>query len=284
MAEHPLREHAAARVRDSIEARVFACGPVEETALQGVLPVLEGMLAGVSPDVVEELARAGFSVIVVAKGLNITDAPPYLHRRGTSIDTCKGVCSIYMQPPTIAVAEKYLTPTLVHEVAHLVMDLGLGRRDVHCCPARIEIEDAFRRAMWERMYKLQPLAYILKNGQEYFACSSEAWFNVGHQRFNSGVTTRLAIKVHDPRGAAVLARIWGDGAWRPEGSQRELGLLSELVARVALPVLERGVDAALSGIKVALCVGVTLAIAHSSSARVRRLRRKAGWEIFMMEV
>lgn len=65
MAEHPLREHAAARVRDRIQVRVFSCGPVEDAELQSVLPVLEvgnnlpvleGMLAGVSPAIVEELA------------------------------------------------------------------------------------------------------------------------------------------------------------------------------------------------------------------------------------
>ena len=128
-----------------------------------------------------------------------------------------------------------------------------------------------------------PLAYILKNSKEYFAYSSQAWFNVGGDRQNSSVTTRSAIKVHDPRAAAVLARIWGDGAWRPEGSQREHGLLPELVARVALPVLGRGVDAALSGIRLALLAGFALAIAHSSSARVRRLRSKVGLAIWMME-
>ena len=100
---------------------------------------------------------------------------------------------------------------------------------------------------------------------------------------NSGVTTRSAIKVHDPRAAAVLARIWGDGAWRPEGAQREHGQLPELMARRALPALESGAKAALTGIIIAMLAGVTLTIAHSSSARVRRLRRKVGMELFLMK-
>lgn len=222
-------------------------------------------------------------MIIVAKDRKITDAPPFQCLRGTSTDTCIGTCSSYMEPPTIAVLEQHLPSTLVHEAAHMVMNLGLGRRDVHGCPTRIAIDDAHRRAVWEHRYELQPLAYILKNCEEFFACATQGWFSVGQHHHNSGVTTRSAIKVHDPRAAALLARIWGNGAWRPEGAQREHGLLPELVARRALPALENGVCAALMGVKIALCVGVTLAVAHSSSARVRRLRSKVGLAIWMME-
>ena len=283
MAEHPLREHAAARVRERVQVRVFACGPVEDAALQSVLPVLKGMLADVSPAVVEQLGRTGFSAVVIASGLKVTDAPPFQYLRGTSIDTNIGICSSDMEPPTIAMLEQHLPSMLVHEAAHMVMNLGLGRRDIRGCPTRIAIDDAHRRALWERRYEIEPLAYILENPKEFFACTSQAWFNVGQHHQNSGVTTRSAIKVHDPRAAAVLARIWGDGAWRPEGAQREHGQLPELVARRALPALENGVCAVMVHIKIALCVGVALAIAHSSSARVRRMRRQVAFKVFMME-
>ena len=157
------------------------------------------------------------------------------------------------------------------------MDLGLGRRDVLGCPTRIAIDGAHRRAAWERRYKLEALACILKNSQEYFACSSQAWAQLGNARVgwhgqNSGVTTRSAIKEHDPRAAAVLARIWGDGAWRPKRAQREHGLLPKLVARKALPALDNGIGVALSRIITAMFVGVVLM--HSSSPPVRRLQYK----------
>lgn len=216
MAEHPLLQRTTTRVREHIWARVLSCGPVNDGAIRSIIPVLEGMLADVSPGIVGTLARAGFSVVVIASGMRVTDAPPWRNLQGTSFDTCNGVCSIFSRPPMIAVLEQDLPSNLVHEVAHLVMDLGLGRRDHYGCPTRFAIADAYRRALWEQKYTLEPLVYTLTNDQEYFACTSEAWFDVGWHEYTPHATTRAAIKAHDPRAAAVLEEIWGDAAWRPE--------------------------------------------------------------------
>ena len=223
MTEHPLLERAKARVREHIQARVLSCGPVDDGAIESVIPVLEGMLADVSPGIVGTLARAGFSVVIIASELKITDAQPWLSWRGTSVDAWGGVCSIWkrcisMKPPMLAVLQNCLPGALVHEVAHLVMDLGLGRRDMSGCPTRFAIANAYRRALWEQKYTLEPLTYTLTNDQEYFACTSQAWFNVGWHKYTPHATTRAAIKAHDPRAAAVLEEIWGDDAWRPEGA------------------------------------------------------------------
>jgi hypothetical protein len=40
---------------------------------------------------------------------------------------------------------------------------------------------------------------------------------------NNGVTTRDANQRRDPRGAALLAEVYGDGAWRPPGAGGRAG-------------------------------------------------------------
>jgi hypothetical protein len=150
------------------------------------------------------------------------------------------------------------------------------------CTTRISIDDAHRRAVSERKYKLEPLAYILKNSQEYFVCASLVQRQPPppqHGRHDP-VGRR---KVHDPRAAAVLARIWGDGAWRPKRAQLELGLLPELVARVALPVFCVSVASIGMSTGITLFAALALDIAQSSSARFRRTRRRVEWAIYMAE-
>ncbi|KDD74869.1 hypothetical protein H632_c1021p0, partial [Helicosporidium sp. ATCC 50920] len=97
---------------------------------------------------------------------------------------------------------------LVHEWAHAVMELGLAGH-----PWKTEIADAWAEAKQRGMY--QPDSYIISNDAEYWAEASQAWFDATvRQDATSGIISRDIVKRHDPRLAAVLAKVYGDGPWR----------------------------------------------------------------------
>ena len=113
----------------------------------------------------------------------------------------------------IANAETFLDwtaqqPSMVlHELAHAYHDTHLGGYGSQ--PIATVYQHAVNRKAYESVLhwdgKTVP-AYALNNPQEYFAELSEAWF--GANDFYPFV--RAEVLVHDPEGAEMLRKTWGE--------------------------------------------------------------------------
>jgi alpha-glucosidase len=61
-------------------------------------------------------------------------------------------------------------------------------------------------------------SYSATNEQEYWAEGAQAWFDCAAQRkdpkVHSGIWNRDQLRSYDPRLAALLQGVFGDGAWR----------------------------------------------------------------------
>jgi hypothetical protein len=99
----------------------------------------------------------------------------------------------------------------IHEFSHTVAS-ALRRAD----PAWYQkLRDTYAQAMKENLFAN---SYSATNEQEYWAEGAQAWFNcAAHQKdptVHSGIWNRDQLKAYDPRLAALLADVYGDGAWR----------------------------------------------------------------------
>lgn len=183
------------------------------------------MLADVDNAVVTRLVEQGGEVAIIGCRQLTSDIPAHSHLKGlqcgngggTYDESTRGVGG-HMACPVTSVGEENVLMAgddrypsesiLVHEFAHAVMDLGLTDT-----PLREAIVEAYRAARESGAYNNS--SYIMANESEYWAEASQAWFNATVRTdVTSGLTTREALKARDPRLAAVMARVWGDGAWR----------------------------------------------------------------------
>jgi hypothetical protein len=96
---------------------------------------------------------------------------------------------------------------VLHELAHGYHHRFLGGYE------NPEIAAVYRRAVEGKSYESvlhwdnkMARAYVLNNPQEYFAELTEAWF--GTNDFYPFV--RAEVTKHDPEGAKLLRKLWGD--------------------------------------------------------------------------
>lgn len=104
---------------------------------------------------------------------------------------------------------------ILHELAHAYDFVALGGNDK-------EVHAAFDAARASHAYDSvnrvdgsgAQRAYALVDSREYFAETTEAWF--GTNDFYPFVHEQL--RTHDPRGYALMARVWGTPPVRPPAS------------------------------------------------------------------
>ncbi len=99
----------------------------------------------------------------------------------------------------------------IHEFSHTVAS-ALRRAD----PAWYKkLQDTYQQAMHEGLFAH---SYSATDEQEYWAEGAQAWFNCAAQRqdptVHSGIWNRDQLKAYDPRLAALLTEVYGDGSWR----------------------------------------------------------------------
>ena len=241
--EAEYRQRAVVYVRGRAVVTVYSCGKIDESVVKFCTAVAEAQLSCCSDAVLKQLAWRNAEIALVGRGyksrrqLKLTDVPSLQYFLGIPLqpdigDSVKGVCFARpIGPPVTAVlVEANLLPdTLVHELGHMVMDAGLiGLGIWRWLEMSSKITDTFAAAKADALYGKD--AYIMKNKSEYFACSSQSYFDAGWDqhtlRFahgHVGVTTRGALKARDPRGAALMEQVWGDSEWRPRDTPRPMG-------------------------------------------------------------
>ena len=93
---------------------------------------------------------------------------------------------------------------ILHELSHAYHDQALGMNSA-------EVRGAYENALQshaydsvDRVHNKKQRAYALTDSAEYFAELSEAWF--GRNDFYP--FTRDELKTHDPKGYALMERVW----------------------------------------------------------------------------
>lgn len=217
-----FRQRGAAR---GIPIAAFDC--VSQQALALASECLAHLLADVDEGIVQQLCKLGACLGIIGIHQNTTDIPAHSHLKGVcgsdGRDYDKDIRGLggSIANPMTTLGEENITmvadrrhPTesiLVHEFAHTVMRIGLHGR-----PELRQIKRAYELAIKEGIYdEKYAKSYILSNVDEYWAEASQAWFHATVRTdVTAGMTTREDVKSRDPRLAAVLGRVWGDGAWR----------------------------------------------------------------------
>ena len=77
--------------------------------------------------------------------------------------------------------------------------------------------------------------YAMENRMEYWAEGAQSWFdtNRSNDREHGPIDTREKLKAYDPRFAALLTQIFGDGSWRYVRPNRRAELKADGLAHLA---------------------------------------------------
>jgi len=202
---------------------VLASARVEPLALQAAAQVIQGMLAR-RADLLAVLRAAGVRVAVIARDEVTTDIPEYadLQPRDHWNARTRGVGATRQRPVCSAAEENLLglpgdryrgESILVHEFAHTVLDLAATRLDA-ALAARLRT--LYRQAMDAGLWQS---TYAAANASEYWAEGVQSWFDANRHRSTANgvhgpVSTRVALRAHDPALAAFIAAVFGDTPWR----------------------------------------------------------------------
>eukprot|EP00889_Picochlorum_renovo_P002120 jgi/Picre1/29150/NNA_004543.t1 len=210
---------------------------VEYAAVEKSIEIIDRMLESVPLHMIDSMLCLGLEVAIIGCDQKTTDIPAHAHLRGEYIEPpshatrsstsskrsfehdTRGLGATVACPVLscgedniLGVVGKDRYPyesILVHEFAHAVMNLGLyNDTDLYC-----GIKDAYYAALRNNMY--DPQSYVMANPEEYWAEMSQAWFHATKRDdVTSGIKTRDRLIEHDPRLAAIMARVYGYGSWR----------------------------------------------------------------------
>ncbi|HEV7222792.1 MAG TPA: hypothetical protein VGN42_08830 [Pirellulales bacterium] len=99
---------------------------------------------------------------------------------------------------------------LVHEFAHAMHQMGLDKIDGEFDR---RLREAYGEAMENGLWKGK---YAATNHHEYWAEGVQSWFDTNRppDHDHNHVDTRDELKEYDPRLAALVAEVFGDGEWR----------------------------------------------------------------------
>lgn len=226
---HPTNpEYGMYRQRDTVCGMTIAAYDcVGDAAIAGAKELIQHMLAGVRPAIIERMVGFSSQIAIIGRNQVTTDIPQHMYLKGSRVpdgrDYDEGTRGLgaTLSRPVMSVGEEnvlMLPPTegnmyvsesiLVHEFAHSVMSLGL-----HKLPEMKAIHLAFENAHRQGLY--EPTSYVALNPDEYWAECTQAWFEATiRQDATSGVITRKLLKTKDPLMATIMTAVWGDLEWR----------------------------------------------------------------------
>lgn len=200
---------------------IVASERVPDEALYRAAATIDEMLAD-RPDLREAVVAAGARVVVLAPDQLVTEIPEFRdwarqHPDWTTFDgramsTVRGLGPTLQVPVTVIAEElllcypdqPYRGDVLVHEVAHMVFNLGVAApRGIGGFRQHVGLlfSQAQQQGLWAH-------TYAATNADEYWAVAVEAWFNVGGSL--NGVDTRAELEAYDPAIARLVREVFGD--------------------------------------------------------------------------
>lgn len=209
--------------------QIWAYDCVGENAIEQAALLLHYHLMDVPRDILERVAAAGAELALIGCEQVTSDLPPHRSLKGCSPDETRSfdhgtrglggsrgcpVCSCGEENVTMVNDRWYSQESiLIHELAHSVMALGMTEGQVQ------EVEAAFRAAKAAGLYDQS--CYMMANEHEYWAEGVQAYFDATvrtdvnrSSSTGDGINTRDKLQAHDPRLAAIIREVYGDGPWR----------------------------------------------------------------------
>ena len=200
---------------------VVSSSDVSDETLVRVAATLDEMLVQ-RPEMREAIVASGARIAVLAADEPATSLPEYRYRAredpdwttfdGRAMSTMRGLGPTRWVPVTVIGEElvlchpdqSYRQDSLVHEVGHLVLNLGVeaptgtgGFRQ----QLGLLLGQALQQGLWVNTYSAT-------NADEYWAVAVQAWFDVGGSL--NGVDTREELEAYDPRIARLVQEVFGD--------------------------------------------------------------------------
>ena len=200
---------------------VVSSSNVSDETLFRVAATLDEMLAQ-RPEMREAIVVSGGRIAVLAADEPLTSLPEYRYRAredpdwstfdGRAMSSLRGAGPTRWVPVTAIgeelvlchPAQSYRQDSLVHEIGHLVLNLGVeaptgtgGFRQ----QLGLLLGQALQQGLWVN-------TYAGSNADEYWAVAVQAWFDVGGSL--NGVDTREELEAYDPRLARLVQEVFGD--------------------------------------------------------------------------
>lgn len=199
---------------------IVGSAKVSDYALLEAHYIVEHMI-GQRPEVLAAMARNHVRLAVMAPTEMTTDIPEhsdltpkdYWDRRARGLGATEA-------RPAVSCAEENLLGypgnpypaenILVHEFAHTIHLMGMNTVDP-TFDGRLHAayDAAVRQGLWRG-------TYAGSNYREYWAVGAQCWFDCSrtNDADHNNIGTRAQIKTYDPRLAALLQEVFGDGDWR----------------------------------------------------------------------
>ncbi|NDG62126.1 MAG: hypothetical protein EBY29_01475 [Planctomycetes bacterium] len=195
---------------------------------------------GHRPEILRAMAKNGVRFAVMAPTEMTTDIPEHSdltprnfwnrRARGLGATTARPAVSCGEENLLCLRGDPYSTENiLLHEFAHAVHEMGLHTVDP-TFDARLQqvYDSAKAEGLWKG-------TYAMENRMEYWAEGAQSWFDTNRSNDNEHgpIDTREKLKKYDPRFAALLTEIFGDGSWKYVRPDRRAELKSEGLAHLA---------------------------------------------------
>ncbi|HZE95573.1 MAG TPA: hypothetical protein VE981_00965 [Planctomycetota bacterium] len=186
------------------------------------------------PDAVAAMKELKTRVSLMAKTEVTTDIPEHSDLNTAFPRTdwnkrCRGVGATVARPACSATEENLLQldgdryageSILIHEFGHTMLVMGMTRIDRGF---KADIDAAYKDAMAKGLFRN---TYAASNADEYWAEGAQDWFDANltstpSNGIHNEIGTRAALKSYDPALAALLAKVFGDDAWRWQPKKRK---------------------------------------------------------------
>ncbi|HVU17816.1 MAG TPA: hypothetical protein VHD32_12890 [Candidatus Didemnitutus sp.] len=199
---------------------ILSSAKVSDYALIEARYIITEMI-GSRPDVLAAIARNHVRLAVMAPTEMTTDVPEHsdLTPKDYWDKRARGLGATEARPAVSCAEENLLgypgdpypaENILIHEFGHVVHERGMNSIDGTFDHRLHEAYEAATRAgLWRG-------TYAGSNYREYWAVGTQCWFDCSRTNDvdHNAVGTRADIKKYDPRLAALLSSVYGDGEWR----------------------------------------------------------------------
>jgi hypothetical protein len=212
-----------AKAMDANGVAVLATAGASDRSLLIAWELVSNLLARVSEPVRQALAASGAAFIVLPEGMGLTDLPEFADLRGLMTfdgrrwDDVRGAGGL-----KVAVGEEILLDRssnpypageniALHEVAHMIMETGLGTAPVILDEIAHSFSAAKASGKWAGVY-------AGATAEEYWAVGVQAYFGASAASMthsHAGVSEPMALRGYDPRLYDTIADVFAEDSWRP---------------------------------------------------------------------
>jgi hypothetical protein len=176
------------------------------------------------PEILARLAEKKIRLTIMASSEVTTDVPEHadLTPKDYWDERARGLGATLARPAVSAAEENVLCheddryrgeSILVHELSHAILNIAI---ELFEPDFGVRVDEAYAAAMAESRFRN---TYAGTNRDEYWAEGVQSWFDTNltatpADGIHNEIHTRAQLKDYDPALSALVAEVFGDGAWR----------------------------------------------------------------------